>query len=200
MYIYFFVCRTLQWIFIIFCLKVNDISSSKVSLEVWLIILFRGSASMHNLMQSSATDLIKILPLWSFQMFFFCLLSESKSCWFHSTVSSDSVCNIVALHCFTLKDFLCFNFTWSTYISVHGAIWLISSLEEYSPYSMKENTNITYVRVAMFTPVGLTFPLKAWFARSKVLLSAPLGIHSHTVWAAPTAKTPHWQHEPDFYL
>ena len=42
--------------------------------------------------------------------------------------------------------------------------------------SIKENTNITYVRVAMYTSLGLTFPLKAWFARSKVLLSAPLGI------------------------
>ena len=49
-------------------------------------------------------------------------------------------------------------------------------------YTVKENTNITYVRVTVYTLVGLTFPLKAWFARSKVLLSAPLGILCEQHW------------------
>lgn len=54
-------------------------------------------------------------------------------------------------------------------------------LEEFLKNNIKENANITYVRFAMYTPLGLRIPLTVWFARSKVLLSTPLGIHSHTV-------------------
>lgn len=62
------------------------------------------------------------------------------------------------------------------FIQIQVNVQYYISLWNDTQYTVKENTNITYVRVTMYTPVGLTFPLKAWFARSKVLLSAPLGI------------------------
>ena len=113
---------------------------------VWLIYML-SLGFCYNLMQSTATDQLEILPLWkgfqcfSFLFFFQLLLSVSKRWWFHC----------LCCCCTELLDIEMCSFSNaihpSIYLSEQGTAWLISSFGKYLSYSVRENINITYVRV-----------------------------------------------------
>lgn len=80
--------------------------------------------------------------------FFQCFSFFFSFCWEYQRGDDSTVCAAVALNCLILK---CAPFSNSIhpsiYLSVRGTVWLISSFGKYLSYSIKENINITYVRV-----------------------------------------------------